>query len=276
MATCRLDVHVTKGRADGLHVSSVGAAGELWAVIMDAGTQFTAQARPPSRPGARAAAAGAAGVRLGGLRQAGELRARAAPCVAAPGGAEGSGGCAAARRVPLHCQAAVQPESARGALSARPRARRRCTAWRNASSCPRTGSWSSGTPGTTSPPSPVRRAPRSSPPPAGSPAGRLTCRASARALALRGPGLGMGTCKASHAQKRAEAPLARGRARAARRQQRGEQPGGDEQGRALLAAELQGVRGAAVRVDPQEVARGAVPAAARPLPARAHRRRACA
>ncbi len=189
VATCRLDVHVTKGRADGLHVSSVGAAGELWAVIMDAGTQFTAQARPPGRPGAGAAAAGAAGVRLGGLRQAGELRARAAPCVAAPGGAEGSGGCAAARRVPLHCQAAVQPESARGALSARPRARRRCTAWRNASSCPRTGSWSSGTPGTTSPPSPVRRAPRSSPPPAGSPAGRLTCRASAPALALRCPGL---------------------------------------------------------------------------------------
>ena len=43
VSTCRLDVHVTKGRADGLHVSSVGAAGELWAVIMDAGTQFTAQ-----------------------------------------------------------------------------------------------------------------------------------------------------------------------------------------------------------------------------------------
>ena len=50
MATCRLDVHVNKGRADGLHVSSVGAAGELWAVIMDAGTQFTAQARPAAAP----------------------------------------------------------------------------------------------------------------------------------------------------------------------------------------------------------------------------------
>ena len=41
------------------------------------------------------------------------------------------------------------------------------------------------------------------------------------------------------------------------RQQRGEQPGGDEQRRALQPAELQGVRGAALRVDPQKVARGA-------------------
>ena len=43
MSTARLDVHVNKGRADGLHVSSVGSSGDLWAVIMDAGTQFTAQ-----------------------------------------------------------------------------------------------------------------------------------------------------------------------------------------------------------------------------------------
>lgn len=43
VSTARLDVHVNKGRADGLHVSSVGSSGDLWAVIMDAGTQFTAQ-----------------------------------------------------------------------------------------------------------------------------------------------------------------------------------------------------------------------------------------
>jgi len=53
VSTCRLDVHVTKGRADGLHVSSMGAAGELWAVIMDAGTQFTAQVRHWSHVTAR-------------------------------------------------------------------------------------------------------------------------------------------------------------------------------------------------------------------------------
>jgi len=39
----RLDVHVAKGVADGLFISSVGCAGELWAVIMDAGTGFTSQ-----------------------------------------------------------------------------------------------------------------------------------------------------------------------------------------------------------------------------------------
>lgn len=43
MSAHRLDVHVEKGMSDGLYISSVGCAGDLWAVIMDAGTGFTAQ-----------------------------------------------------------------------------------------------------------------------------------------------------------------------------------------------------------------------------------------
>lgn len=43
MSGHRLDVHVAKGVADGLYISSVGCAGDLWAVIMDAGTGFAAQ-----------------------------------------------------------------------------------------------------------------------------------------------------------------------------------------------------------------------------------------
>lgn len=39
----RLDVHVAKGYADGLYISSVCACCELWAVIMDAGTGYTDQ-----------------------------------------------------------------------------------------------------------------------------------------------------------------------------------------------------------------------------------------
>ena len=39
----RLDVHVTKGFDDGLFISSVCACGDLWAIIMDAGTGFTQQ-----------------------------------------------------------------------------------------------------------------------------------------------------------------------------------------------------------------------------------------
>jgi serine/threonine protein kinase len=39
----RLDVHVAKGFEDGLRISSVCACGELWALIMDAGTGFSAQ-----------------------------------------------------------------------------------------------------------------------------------------------------------------------------------------------------------------------------------------
>ncbi len=43
MSNHRLDVHVTKGFDDGLFISSVCACGELWAIIMDAGTGFTQQ-----------------------------------------------------------------------------------------------------------------------------------------------------------------------------------------------------------------------------------------
>ena len=43
MSAHRLDVHVQKGMSDGLYISSVGCAGDLWAVIMDAGTGFSAQ-----------------------------------------------------------------------------------------------------------------------------------------------------------------------------------------------------------------------------------------
>jgi hypothetical protein len=39
----RLDVHVSKGFDDGLYISSVCACGDLWAIIMDAGTGFTQQ-----------------------------------------------------------------------------------------------------------------------------------------------------------------------------------------------------------------------------------------
>ena len=41
----RLDVHVSKGFDDGLYISSVCACGDLWAIIMDAGTGFTQQVR---------------------------------------------------------------------------------------------------------------------------------------------------------------------------------------------------------------------------------------
>lgn len=39
----RLEFHVNKGLADGLYISSVACCGDLWAVIMDAGTNNTAQ-----------------------------------------------------------------------------------------------------------------------------------------------------------------------------------------------------------------------------------------
>ncbi|KAL4442959.1 hypothetical protein ABPG77_008450 [Micractinium sp. CCAP 211/92] len=39
----RLDVHVSKGFDDGLYISSVCACGDLWAIIMDAGTGFSQQ-----------------------------------------------------------------------------------------------------------------------------------------------------------------------------------------------------------------------------------------
>ena len=39
----RLDVHVSKGFDDGLYISSVCACGDLWAIIMHAGTGFSQQ-----------------------------------------------------------------------------------------------------------------------------------------------------------------------------------------------------------------------------------------
>ena len=42
-----VDQHVEKGNDDGLYISSVACCHELWALIMDAGTGFTAQARLP-------------------------------------------------------------------------------------------------------------------------------------------------------------------------------------------------------------------------------------
>ena len=43
MSAHRLDVHVAKGLADGLFISSAACSGDLWAVIMDAGNGFTEQ-----------------------------------------------------------------------------------------------------------------------------------------------------------------------------------------------------------------------------------------
>lgn len=43
MGSTRLDVHVKKGLADGLYISSVGCASDLWGIIMDAGTGFSQQ-----------------------------------------------------------------------------------------------------------------------------------------------------------------------------------------------------------------------------------------
>lgn len=43
VGSTRLDVHVKKGLADGLYISSVGCASDLWGIIMDAGTGFTQQ-----------------------------------------------------------------------------------------------------------------------------------------------------------------------------------------------------------------------------------------
>lgn len=44
----RLDVHVSKGFEDGLYISSVCACGDLWAIIMDAGTGFSQQVGAPA------------------------------------------------------------------------------------------------------------------------------------------------------------------------------------------------------------------------------------
>lgn len=43
VAHTRVAQHVEKGVEDGLYMSSVGCCQDLWAVIMDAGTGFTAQ-----------------------------------------------------------------------------------------------------------------------------------------------------------------------------------------------------------------------------------------
>ncbi len=43
MANTRVEQHVEKGNDDGLYISSVACCQELWALIMDAGTGFTAQ-----------------------------------------------------------------------------------------------------------------------------------------------------------------------------------------------------------------------------------------
>ena len=39
----RLSQHIEKGNEDGLFISSVASCSNLWALIMDAGTGFTAQ-----------------------------------------------------------------------------------------------------------------------------------------------------------------------------------------------------------------------------------------
>ncbi|KAG7961148.1 hypothetical protein I3843_09G001700 [Carya illinoinensis] len=43
VADSRLRQHIDKGNEDGLHISCVASAANLWALIMDAGTGFTAQ-----------------------------------------------------------------------------------------------------------------------------------------------------------------------------------------------------------------------------------------
>ena len=43
VADSRLAQHVEKGNEDGLSISSVASCQNLWALIMDAGTGFTAQ-----------------------------------------------------------------------------------------------------------------------------------------------------------------------------------------------------------------------------------------
>ena len=43
VANTRVEQHVEKGNDDGLYISSVACCSELWGLIMDAGTGFTAQ-----------------------------------------------------------------------------------------------------------------------------------------------------------------------------------------------------------------------------------------
>ena len=51
VANTRVEQHVDKGNDDGLYISSVACCQDLWALIMDAGTGFTAQVRHWYRPG---------------------------------------------------------------------------------------------------------------------------------------------------------------------------------------------------------------------------------
>jgi hypothetical protein len=130
VATCRLDVHVTKGRADGLHVSSVGAAGELWAVIMDAGTQFTAQARAFARPGRRRRSPRRRRAPRGfasGLSNCAPGWRRA---WAAPRGRRGQRGAAAARRASQHNEPSCGQRARAGAQARPRRAQVHCVAQR--------------------------------------------------------------------------------------------------------------------------------------------------
>lgn len=39
----RLQQHVDKGREDGLYISCVASSGNMWAIVMDAGTGFSSQ-----------------------------------------------------------------------------------------------------------------------------------------------------------------------------------------------------------------------------------------
>ena len=50
VANTRVDQHVEKGNDDGLYISSVACCHELWALIMDAGTGFSAQVSACSCP----------------------------------------------------------------------------------------------------------------------------------------------------------------------------------------------------------------------------------
>lgn len=43
MADIRLAQHIDKGNEDGLYISNVACASNLWALIMDAGTGLTSQ-----------------------------------------------------------------------------------------------------------------------------------------------------------------------------------------------------------------------------------------
>ena len=49
VANSRVEQHVEKGNDDGLFISSVACCQELWALIMDAGTGFSAQVRVQER-----------------------------------------------------------------------------------------------------------------------------------------------------------------------------------------------------------------------------------